>query len=152
MASIEKFDNNNLNHVFMLSKSPRITVCPSLDLNVMKEKVSSAHVFLLQLSLQQKIGSLHSCAFSLHNASHGFGDAKERSSLINTPELRMHLNAGLTGDEKEEGAKAREQLELEQGDDGEEGGNYKTQNQFHTHLKKQEVSSIYWNLWRHQYG
>ena len=60
------------------------------------------------------------------------------SCVIST--LLNYLNSvGLTGEEKEEGAKAKEQLELEQGDDGEEGGNYKTQNQFHTHLKKQEV-------------
>lgn len=50
--------------------------------------------------------------------------------------------AGLTGEEKEEGAKAKEQLDLDQGDDGEEGGNYKTQNQFHTHLKKQQVFTL----------
>ena len=48
---------------------------------------------------------------------------------------------GLTGEEKEEGDKAKEQLGLDQGEDGEEGGNYKTQNQFHTHLKKQQVLS-----------
>ena len=30
-------------------------------------------------------------------------------------------------------------MQIDQGEDGEEGGNYKAQNQFHTHLKKQEV-------------
>jgi hypothetical protein len=50
------------------------------------------------------------------------------------------LCAGLTGEEKEEGARAKEGLELDQGEDGEDGGNYKAQNQFHTHLKKQTVT------------
>lgn len=46
----------------------------------------------------------------------------------------------MTSEEKQEGDKAKEALELEQGEDGEDGGSYKTQSQFHTHLKKAEVS------------
>ena len=53
------------------------------------------------------------------------------------------LRPGLTGEEKEERAKAKENLEMDQGEDGEDGGNYKTQNQFHTHLKKQEVKTFF---------
>ena len=52
------------------------------------------------------------------------------------------LLTGLTGEEKDEAARAKEALALDQGEDGEDGGNYKTQNQFHTHLKKQEVRAL----------
>ncbi len=48
---------------------------------------------------------------------------------------------GLTEEEKEEGRKAKEALEVEAGGDGEdgEGGDYKGKSQFFTHLKKSEV-------------
>lgn len=45
----------------------------------------------------------------------------------------------MTEGEKEEAEKAKQAMAIDQGEDGEEGGSYKTQNQFHTHLKKQEV-------------
>lgn len=50
--------------------------------------------------------------------------------------------AGLTEEEKDEGKRAREGLELDQGEDGEDGDTDKAKNRFASHMKKSEVTEF----------
>ena len=71
------------------------------------------------------------------------------------PRLYPPCCAGLTEGEKDEGEKAKQAIQEEQGGDGEnvsdeEMGNHKAAGQFFTHLKKNEVRCARWAcMWGH---